>query len=405
MFTSCGWFFSDISGIETVQLLLYAARAVELAGASTLEKELVRELGRAESNIEGVGTGADIYNEATRGTSVTVPAIVAQHAVFTHLFGAGEAREVFGRFFEPLDGHVDELVGGAVRSGSVLITCPYTLEKQNFLYTLLIEDETGYRCFVGDPGGGADLAGLRALCLEAKERGDLQWLAGAVEELLAGSLFRPVDLFPEDRERVLRALAGRKLESLEEGYRNLYLETRDLIRMLNESSIDIAPPLLLPAQATLTKMLLDEMEAWECSLEPRGLSGIRNIIAEASYYGVPIDKTAATDSFTELLIETLAGLKQPLEAAPIDAVISFVSLVDEIGIALHEGTVQNILYPVLESTVLDRLERDGTARGWSDGERAAAQSMLGLAQRFNFNVDRWLSRPGVKENILAGGDR
>ena len=31
MFTSCGWFFSELSGIETVQVLKYAARAIQLA--------------------------------------------------------------------------------------------------------------------------------------------------------------------------------------------------------------------------------------------------------------------------------------------------------------------------------------------------------------------------------------
>ena len=403
MFTSCGWFFSDISGIETVQLLMYAARAVELAGDATLEKKLVKELEKAESNIEGICTGADLYLDAAQGTKVTVPAIVAQHAVYSHLFGAAEAAEIFGRFFEPLDEHTEELDDGAVRIGSVLVTCPYTLTRQNFLYALFIEDETGYRCFVGEPGGDGDFTRLRALCREAKERGGLQRLVDAGKHL-PSSRYKPIDLFPQDRERVLRALAGRKLESLGQGYRALYLETRDLIRMLNESSIDIVPPLLLPAQTTLTGMLLAEIEGWDHSLDPGGLSGIRNILTEANYYGVPIDKTTATDSFTELLIETIMGLQEPLDADSIDAVIAFVSFVDEIGVDLHEGTVQNVLYPVLESTVLGPLERDETAGAWNGVERTAARSMLELAQRFNFNVDSWLSLPGVKESIRAGGE-
>ncbi len=31
MYTSCGWFFDDISGIETVQIIAYAARVLQLA--------------------------------------------------------------------------------------------------------------------------------------------------------------------------------------------------------------------------------------------------------------------------------------------------------------------------------------------------------------------------------------
>ncbi len=404
MFTSCGWFFNDISGIETVQLLMYAARAIELAGEKGLESELIRKLEKATSNIEGFGTGADLYRDATRGTAVAVPAIVAQHAIYTHLFGASEAKEIFGRFFEPLDEHIEELNGGTVRIGRVLITCPYTLKKQDSIYALFVEDETGYKCFVGELPDDGIFARLRTLCREAKDRGGVYWLAGAVSEHLPGSQHKPIDLFPEDRERVLRALAGRKLESLDEGYRALYLETRDLIRMLNESSIEIPSPLLVPAQAALTRMLLDEIEGWEHSLDPNALSGIRNILTEASFYGVPIDKTTATDSFTELLVDTIIGLLEPERAESVDAVMAFVSFVDEIEVALHEGTVQNVLYPILESTVLDPLEREGTADALSGEERAAALSMLRLAQRFNFNVDLWLSRLGIEETIRVKGE-
>ena len=63
MFTSCAWFFDDISGIETLQILRYAARAIELAGADAprLEAGLLERLARAESAQPGLGTGRDLY--------------------------------------------------------------------------------------------------------------------------------------------------------------------------------------------------------------------------------------------------------------------------------------------------------------------------------------------------------
>jgi alpha-amylase/alpha-mannosidase (GH57 family) len=403
MFTSCGWFFNDISGIETIQLLMYAARAIELSGDEKLEKPLLEELGKARSNIRGVGTGADLYRDATRGTAVTIPAMVAQHAIHAHLFGAEDAGEIFGYFFDPLEEHTEELDGDMARLGSVRVTCPYTLTLHDYLYALLVEDQTGYRCFVGDRSGGVTFPRLRELAGKAAGRGGMQQLAGAFADLLPGFVYRPIDLFAEDRERVLRALAGRKIESIEEGYRSLYHETRDLIRMLHESSIDIAPALLVPAQAALTKMLLDELAAWERSLDPAGLSGVRNILAEAAYYNVPIDKTTATHSFTDLIVETIRGLEDGLDGGDIDALTDFVSLVDEIDVPIDEGTVQNVLYPVLESTVLDRLALEGRADHWSEDERAVARSMLMLAQRFNFNIERWLAMLGSEENVPAGG--
>ena len=62
-FTSCGWFFSEISGIEPVQNLRYAVRAAELLdpdGTKELLTSLTRALTPAQSNIRGMGNGADI---------------------------------------------------------------------------------------------------------------------------------------------------------------------------------------------------------------------------------------------------------------------------------------------------------------------------------------------------------
>ena len=64
MYTSCGWFFDDISGIETLQILEYAARAMQLTKelkGLDLEKEFVNYLKSAQSNNPELIDGANIY--------------------------------------------------------------------------------------------------------------------------------------------------------------------------------------------------------------------------------------------------------------------------------------------------------------------------------------------------------
>ena len=65
MYTSCGWFFADISGIETTQIMKYAYRAIEIAhefSDKDLEKPFLSILQKAKSNIIEYGTGKDIFN-------------------------------------------------------------------------------------------------------------------------------------------------------------------------------------------------------------------------------------------------------------------------------------------------------------------------------------------------------
>jgi hypothetical protein len=77
MFTSCGWFFDDIAGLESRQVLRYAARAVELAGshATRLEVALCDRLKAAESNDAVAGTGDAIYREGK--PRIPVPLVAA----------------------------------------------------------------------------------------------------------------------------------------------------------------------------------------------------------------------------------------------------------------------------------------------------------------------------------------
>jgi hypothetical protein len=66
MYTSCGWFFNDISGIETLQILKYAARAIDLMeqlGLPSARDPFLEILAEARSNRSKLGTGADIFRK------------------------------------------------------------------------------------------------------------------------------------------------------------------------------------------------------------------------------------------------------------------------------------------------------------------------------------------------------
>ncbi len=64
MFTSCGWFFSDLAGIETIQVMRYAARVIDLQdqlGLDPPRKRFLELMAEAKSNQPEKGNGADIF--------------------------------------------------------------------------------------------------------------------------------------------------------------------------------------------------------------------------------------------------------------------------------------------------------------------------------------------------------
>lgn len=69
MYTSCGWFFSEISGLETVKILEYASRAIEIAKNITgisLDEEFVHRLSKAKSNIPEYKNGKVVYEKIVK---------------------------------------------------------------------------------------------------------------------------------------------------------------------------------------------------------------------------------------------------------------------------------------------------------------------------------------------------
>lgn len=84
MYTSCGWFFDEISGIETVQIMQYAARALELNKLLTgndLEPAFVEKLALAPSNLKELKNGAHVYERYVKPQAMPVEKIAVQHIV------------------------------------------------------------------------------------------------------------------------------------------------------------------------------------------------------------------------------------------------------------------------------------------------------------------------------------
>lgn len=83
MYTSCGWFFDEISGLETTQCLQYAARAIAMVRhfGRDLEPEFVAELGRAPSNLPQYGDGKGVWEQCVKPAVVDLDRVLAHHAI------------------------------------------------------------------------------------------------------------------------------------------------------------------------------------------------------------------------------------------------------------------------------------------------------------------------------------
>ena len=84
MMTSCGWFFDEISGIETIQVMMYACRSIQLAkriSGRDFEPSFIGILKEAKSNVPALGNGSDIYNVYVKPAMIDISNIAFYYAV------------------------------------------------------------------------------------------------------------------------------------------------------------------------------------------------------------------------------------------------------------------------------------------------------------------------------------
>src|SRR5207248_953894 len=98
MYTSCGWFFDEPTGTETVQVLQYAARAVQLGQqlfGRDCEQEFLRRLESVHSNIPEFGNGRDIYERFVRSAMLDLPGVAAHYAISSFFDGYDNSDSIY----------------------------------------------------------------------------------------------------------------------------------------------------------------------------------------------------------------------------------------------------------------------------------------------------------------------
>ena len=395
MYTSCGWFFNDISGIETTQLMKYAARAAELAGngdRKKLESLILTELEKAESNIKMHGTGADLYRREKKYSAINDGFLAGQYVLTTHL-GCPEATpDRFGYEFEVIENGGIEFDDESIRTGFFRMTSPFSMRSGLFGYALILGAPSKVVCMVREDISHDEYCRLRSRLDSLPDESDRTDIIRKFTELFGGHIFAMRDLFPEDREKILARLAARQVDGLEERLEQLYLEDRDMLRLFSETHITAPPVISVPAETVLSRRLERELAHWERKLDPVGLEGVKAILSEADFYGVSLDRTEVSRMFTELLTEALGGLRDGIDETAIGALIEFVNFGDETGVAFEDHGIQNLIYEILTGPLCDAIGRLERFELESGNELAGVRKMFTLAKRFNFNVEEFEDR-------------
>jgi alpha-amylase/alpha-mannosidase (GH57 family) len=262
MYTSCGWFFDDIAGLEPVQCLKYAAMAIHYyadLGGGHLESDFLRRLESAPSNAAEFRDGGDVYRRLIRPAVVDLPRVIAHYAI-TGLFEEyPDEAPCYAYRVVRLDEarHGDH--GTALRVGHVRADSTITGEAREAMYAVLHLAGHDFSCGVV-PYDAQRYARLKADLVRRYERSGLTDVVRGMDEHFGRDTFSLHHLFLEGRRLVVANVIRHVLDRHEETYRRIWEESRKLMHYLREADVPIPDALALGARHVLEHDILAELE-------------------------------------------------------------------------------------------------------------------------------------------------
>ncbi|HEX3556972.1 MAG TPA: DUF3536 domain-containing protein [Thermoanaerobaculia bacterium] len=295
MYTSCGWFFNDLAGIETVQILGYAGRVVQLAGQlfeKPVENGFLCRLEQAQSNAPEAGTGRDLYERHVRPAIVDLSRVAAHYAVASLFEDFPPKAPVYCFSVERENGRVFR-AGRAGRSrlslGKVSVTSEVTGKTGKFVFGVLhfgdhnlnagvrpYETEDGYQQLLAQAGS-------------AFEHGDLADVIRQLDRSFIHVPYSLKSLFRDDQRRVLDLILASTRGEVEGEFRDVFEQHAPLMRFLRSLGNPLPRAFAAAAELVLNldlrrsledpaadpgevQRLLAERESLQVDLDVQGLS-------------------------------------------------------------------------------------------------------------------------------------
>jgi alpha-amylase/alpha-mannosidase (GH57 family) len=287
MYTSCGWFFDEISGLETTQVLQYAGRAIQLAEKllpGKFEEPFLETLSEAESNLPQHENGRRIYEKFVTPCKIDLVNVGAHYAVSSIFEDYIKETGIYSYRIDREEFHL-------LRSGQSVLA----VGKINIRST--ITHESGHMSFcVVYFGNHAVYGGVRSfLGVQAYETmkdemmkifadGDFAEIIRLMDRHFGMHNYSVRDLFRDEQRKILGLMIDKTLTDFDRQYMNLYENSRALMGILRDTGTPIPGRFFTTAEIALNLELRNMFTAERVDVEAAG-----RIFDEISSWNVRLD--------------------------------------------------------------------------------------------------------------------
>jgi alpha-amylase/alpha-mannosidase (GH57 family) len=397
MYTSCGWFFDEISGIETVQIIAYAGRVLQLAEqlfgepGKALEEEFLKVLSEAPSNVTDIGNGAEVYRRYVLPSRLDLEHVGAHYAISSMFRSYPDAGHIF--CFDVQRHEYDTMASGHGRFavGRALLRSRITDESEEICFAVLHLGDQNLTAAVRrynseDPEAATQWKEFVDKARASVRRANLAELIRQIDRYFNNTLYSLNSLFADEQQRILQSILNQTLSEVEGSLMRIYEEHATLLDFISEAHVPAPPALAVTAGFAINASLRHALDH-----KTFDATEIARLIRRAEIDHVTLDAPLLSYTADKLIkramvkLETVAQQQQQLQSlAVLNETLTIAEGLRLLPMDVNLWQAQNIW-----NDMYRRSDNSEWTREWREGFRK-----IGVA--LNINVEELVVDKAVR---------
>ena len=403
MFTSCGWFFEEISRPEGTQILRYAARALELAAEVAgvqLESGFLKQLALCPTNIDLFQNGTDVYRQLVVTAQVSFKQVAAHYAITSLFNGHRQQNSNNNRVYcysaTEEDYHLERMGALTLAVGHLTLVSEITLESKDLVFAVLHLGGWDFHCCIQPSEGRRAYSQLKEKLFEVLQQASAAQTIMMMVHLFGEEAFSLQNLFAEERQRIMKLLSQETLSRLDQLYTQAYRDNYGVLMAFHRDELPAPQELQVAAEIALSHKCMLALRGLEQDISDPMQSAnylveLKAIATEAKHLRCRLNVPEGKVMLEQIIMRSLWQLLHDTGDNVDVEIQRFEQLVDiahqlDIGICLTRS--QELYFQCLYSQILPgcKLALD------NNQDTTQCQQLLRLGQKLGICVSPWLSQ-------------
>jgi len=353
MFTSCGWFFDEVSGIETVQVIAYAARVLQLSQqvfgdqAAPLEPAFLARMAEAKSNVPASGDGAQIYKKCVDTMELHLEQVAAHYAISSVFSSFADETELYCYEVRRISYEIHSSGRGRLALGRIHVASAVTGHAQSFSFAVLHFGDQNITAAL-KAYDDADARAFKAFSAEAAGqvlRADFPEVIRLIDRFYGHADYSLTSLFSDDQRRIVQIILNSTLWDIENSLTTIYQDHSSLLHFLSQAGLPKPPALTIAAGFAINAGLRRAIDA-----DPVDQALLQSYLALAKADQVPLETTTLAYIADQRMKRSMIELEMSSGSLEmLDRALALARTLTQLPFELNLWQAQNLWYEILRT--------------------------------------------------------